>query len=176
MEENREIKECHCNEHKTEHLVKFALLLLAVFLACYLASYYILDQMRHSYYVPSRMESIDKILREQDKMFNEMTTFPMRYNTMMNVKNPVETFKDDENDTYKIIVDLKPFNNNPENVKIDINNNKINISGEEKRESKNAEKLYAFSQSFVLPEKIKTDKIKKEIHKNKYIITLPIDD
>ncbi|MBS4760338.1 MAG: Hsp20/alpha crystallin family protein [Clostridium sp.] len=175
-ENNNNFKECHCEEHKAEHWVKFALLLLGLFLACYLAVYYVLDQMRHSYYIPSRMDNIDKILQEQDKLFNEMTTFPMHYNAMMNVKSPVETYKDDENDAYKVIVDLKPFNDNPDNINVDIKSNRVSISGEEEKSGKNSENVYAFSQSFVLPEKIKTNKVKKEKSGHKYIITLPIDD
>ena len=53
MDQKNEFKECHCDEHKTEHWAKFALLLLAVFIACYLAVYYVMDQMRHAYYVPA---------------------------------------------------------------------------------------------------------------------------
>ncbi len=180
MEENKEneqkFKECHCAEHNAHHWLKFAIILITLFLACYLAVYYILDQMRHSYYIPSKMDSIDKVLQEQDKLFNEMTTFPMHYNAMINVKSPVETYKDDENDAYKIIIDLKPFNDNPDNIKIDIKSNKVSISGEEDKTEKNSEKVYAFSQSFVLPEKIEADKVTKQQSGHKYVITLPIDD
>lgn len=187
MDENKEFKECNCDEkshhdkmhaeeHKAENWAKFALLLLALFIACYLAVYYVMDQMRHTYYVPARMDSIDNVIQEQDKLFKDMSTLPMHYNAMMVVKNPVETYKDDENDSYKIIINLKPFNNDPKNIKVDIKENKISISGQEEKTGKNAEQVYAFSQSFVLPEKIEVDKVLKEKSGNKYIITLPIDD
>ena len=95
MDQKNEFKECHCDEHKTEHWAKFALLLLAVFIACYLAVYYVMDQMRHAYYVPAApIENIDRILNEQDKMFQKdfgMGVFPMHDRAMMMVKNPVET-------------------------------------------------------------------------------------
>lgn len=179
MEENNEHQhghECHCEEHKAVHWMKFAMLLLALFIACYLAVYYVLDQMRHSYYIPSRMDNIDNVLQEQDKMFNDMSTFPMQYNAMKTIKNPVETYKDDKHDAYIVIVNLKPFNNNPDNINVNVDENKVSISGEEEKMGKNSEKIYEFSQSFVLPEKIDTEKVTKEKSGHKYIITLPIDD
>ncbi len=180
MDENKEFKECNCDEHyhnKTENWIKFALILLALFLACYLAVYYIMDQMRHAYYVPAMpMENIDRIMKEQDKMFEDMGALPMNNKAFMNIKNPVETYKDDSDDSYKMIIDLKPFNNNPDNINLDIQNNKISISGKAEKTKKHSENVYSFSQSFVLPENIDTNNVKKEIKHHKYIITMPIED
>ena len=64
--ENNNDKSCNCTNHNSGHWIKFALLLLALFLASYLAVYYILDQMRHAYYIPSApVENIDRIIKEQ---------------------------------------------------------------------------------------------------------------
>lgn len=178
--DNKEFKECHCEEHKTEHWVKFALLLLALFIACYLAVYYVLDQMRHAYYLPSApIENIDRIINEQDKMFEKdmgLSTFPMHNNAMMAVKNPIETYKDDDNDSYKMIIDLKPFNDNAKNVNVDIQDNKISVTGLGEKTGRHSDKVYSFSQSFVLPEKIDKAKVTKEQKHHKYIITMPIED
>lgn len=177
MEENHEFKECHCDEHKTEHWVKFALLLLALFVACYLAVYYVLDQMRHAYYVPvAPMQNIDRILQEQDKMFQDMGVLPMHNKAIMHIKSPVETFKDDDTDTYKIVIDLKPFNNNPKNVEVSIQPNNVSIKGAEDKMKRHSENLYVFSQSFVFPEKIKVKDVQKEVKHHRLIYTLPVDD
>lgn len=182
MDENKEqheTKNCNCNEHHhTIHWVKFALMLLALFLACYLAVYYVTDQIRHAYYLPaSPMEDIDRIINEQDKMFErEMGVLPMHNHALMHVKSPIETFKDDKNNEYKMIINLKPFNNNPKNINLDVQDNRISVSGIGEKSSKNKDKIYSFSQSFVLPEKIDVEKVNKEISGHKYIITLPIDD
>lgn len=185
--ENKEFKECNCDEtnHKsrTEHMVKFALLLLALFLASYLAVYYVLDQMRHAYYIPSApMENIDRIINEQDKMFQKdmgimaPSAFPMQSNALMAVKSPIETYKDDKNDEYKMIINLKPFNNNAKNVNVDVQEDKISVTALGEKAGRHSDKVYSFSQSFVLPEKIDTDKVTKEIKHNNYIITMPIED
>lgn len=190
MDNNNEFKECNCEEHnhvsRTEHMVKFALLLLALFIACYLAVYYVLDQMRHAYYIPAApLENIDRIINEQDKMFQrEMSelgapgigAFPMHNNAMMVVKSPVETYKDDENDEYKMIINLKPFNNNAKNVNVDVQQNKVSVTALGEKTGHHTDKVYSFSQSFVLPEKIDTEKVTKEVKHNKYIITMPIED
>lgn len=182
MEENKEHHQCNCDEHhlehhKSEHWLKFALLLLALFIACYLAVYYVLDQMRHAYYLPSApIENIDRIMQEQDKLFNDMSAFPMHNNAMMSVKNPIETYKDDDNDAYKMIIDLKPFNNNPKNVAVDVTDNRVSVTGLGEKTGKNSDKVYSFSQSFVLPEKIDKSKVTKEQKYHKYIITMPIVD
>ena len=174
---NNENKECHCNSHKTEHWVKFALLLLALFIACYLAVYYVLDQIRHAYYIPAApIENIDRIIREQDRLFNEMSAFPMHNSAMMAIKSPVETYKDDTTDSYKMIINLKPFNNNPNNVKINIDENRISVKASSEKSKKHSDSVYKFTQSFVLPEKIDTEKVTKEKIKNKYVITLPVEN
>lgn len=180
-QENNEPKEyaqCNCNKsNQTENLIKFALLLLALFLASYLAVYYVLDQIRHSYYIPqAQLESIDKILKEQDKLFESMGALPMHNSVTKELNNPIEIYKNEAENAYKIVLNLKDFDNNPENIKLDIMDDKIIIRGNVETNKKNLEKRYEFTQTIVFPEKIEKDKIKKETKKNKYIITLPIDD
>lgn len=180
MDQKNEFKECHCDEHKTEHWAKFALLLLAVFIACYLAVYYVMDQMRHAYYVPAApIENIDRILNEQDKMFQKdfgMGVFPMHDRAMMMVKNPVETYKDDNADAYKMIINLKPFNNNPKNVDVNVQENKVSVNAVGEKSGRNSDRVYSFSQSFILPEKIDLTKVTKEKKGHNYVITMPIDN
>ena len=184
MDENKEFNEENRDEYNVipqKHAgcwLKFALLLIALFIACYLAVYYVLDQMRHAYYMPAMpVENIDRILQEQDRMFErDMGAFPMHDKAMMVVKNPVETYKDDNLDAYKMIINLRPFDNNPDNVNIDIQSHKVSITGRSEKTGKHSDKVYAFSQSFVLPEEINVEKVTREKHGHKYIITMPIDD
>lgn len=182
MEENKEFKECHCDEvhhiHGHGHWIKFALLLLALFIACYLAVYYVMDQMRHAYYIPAApMEDIDRIINEQDKMFErEFGAFPMHNKAVMMVKSPVETYKDDNLDAYKMIINLRPFNNNPKNVNVDVQSNRVTVNAAGEKTGRHTDKVYSFSQSFVLPEKIDTLKVTREKKGHNYIITMPIDN
>ena len=180
MEENIENNQnsngykCTC---KTEHWIKFALVLFVLFIACYLAVYYVLDQMRHAYYMPPvPMQNIDRIINEQEKMFDSMGAMPMHNSVLMKMNTPVETFKDDNENAYKMIIDLKPFNNSPNNVSVDVQKNKVSINGLGEKSGKHSDKVYSFSQSFVLPEDIDTEKITRKQSGRKYIVTLPVED
>ena len=108
MDENRPDNNS-CDNDKVCHLIKFAVLLITLFLACYLAVYYIMDQIRHSYYLPAMpLNNIDKIIEEQDRMFEkDLGTFPMQSRALKHMKSPVETFKDDKINAYKIFINLK---------------------------------------------------------------------
>lgn len=187
MDDNKNFKECNCDENgyhhhhsRTEHWIKFALLLLALFIACYLATYYVMDQMRHAYYLPAApMENIDRIVNEQDKMFEKdmgFGAFPMHDKAMMMVKSPIETYKDDHADAYKMVINLRPFNNNPKNVDVSVQDNRISVNAVGEKAGRKSDKVYSFSQSFVLPEKIDTAKVTKEKKGHNYIITMPIED
>lgn len=180
MEENIENNQnsngykCTC---KTEHWIKFALVLFVLFIACYLAVYYVLDQMRHAYYMPPvPMQNIDRIINEQEKMFDSMGAMPMHNSVLMKMNTPVETFKDDNENAYKMIIDLKPFNNSPNNVSVDVQKNKVSINGLGEKSGKHSDKVYSFSQSFVLPEDIDTEKITRKQSGYKYIVTMPVED
>ena len=177
MEENKESKDYNCSCHKTEHWIKFTLILLVLFIACYLAVYYVLDQMRHAYYMPTMpVENIDRIMKEQDKLFNEMSTLPMHNSAMFVIKSPIETYKDESTNSYKMIINLKPFNNNPKNVEVKIKGNKVEVNAAAEKTNKNSDKIYTFNQSFVLPEMIDEKKVTKEKIKHKYVITMPIEN
>ena len=179
MEENNKETRVQDEENYSKmgwHLVKFALLLVSVFLATYLAIYYISDQIRHSFYSPALpIEDIDKIIKEQDKLFNQNKALPMHDFSHKSMNNPIETYKDAETNSYKMIIDLKQFQNNPQNVDIKVKDNNVVVRALSDKKDKNSEKIYAFSETYMLPEKIDEDKITKEQVKNKYIITMPIE-
>src|SRR5699024_8232551 len=115
----------------------------------------------------------DNLLREQDKMFDEMEAIDL--STLLAPNTPVvQTCKKD--DTYKIVADRKPFNAEPSNIQTDITPDRISIYGEKMSKKRNPETDYAYSQSFMLPEQINPKAVTKEKVKAKYIITLPIED
>ena len=173
MEENNEKKLFNCDCAKQDW-IKFALLLLAVFFGCYLASYYLLDRAHHKFYTRIRpIHNIDNVLQEQEKIFDEIEAIDL--SAILPPNAPViQTFKKD--DTYKVVIDLKPFNGEPSNIKTKITANRISIYGEKISKKHGTESDYTFSQSFLLPEKINPKSVTKETIKGKYIITLPIQD
>lgn len=170
---NEDFHLCDCSKDKW---VKFGFIILAVFLGCFLATYYIMDQMRHSFYYvsPAQMHDINRVIDEQDKVFNEFDGAPVKLHKIIADMDPVtlETIKDKS--AYKMVIDLKPFGNNSKNVEVNYKSDRVCVKGGNLQDKRNSEKLYTFSQTFVLPEKINVNKVTKEKMKNKLVYTLPM--
>jgi len=80
-----------------------------------------------------------------------------------------EEFKD----MYKIIINLKPFGNDENNIKVDVKGKTIIISADYKSEGKKKSSSAKLYQSFTLSTKVDPKEIKKEIKDGLLIITIP---
>lgn len=197
MEENNENQ---TNQNRTEHnnhndcntsacWLKYLVVSLAAFFGAFLAVYFVADQAVHRYilpapphFVPLPKELSEKEIRNfikhqekmQERMFDDIQTAESHVNPF--VVNPVkiDTFKN--KDAYVIMIDLKPFNNDPNKIKVDIKPRKIKLSGESNEVKKGSESDISFLQNFSLPQNIDVEDATKEVKGDKYIITLPIDD
>ena len=123
---------------------------------------------------PAQRHGRREIFREQDRVFNDFNKIPIGFQAAMNEKDPVsvESFKDEK--AYKIIIDLKPFDNNINNVDVKIDGRKVTVSGIKFKDRHNREDLYTFSQTFLLPQEVDSLAVTKEKVKDKYVITQPI--
>lgn len=79
-------------------------------------------------------------------------------------------------DKYKITVNLRKFNNDEKNVKVDIKPHLIKISGNVVTNTKEEQSSFSYSKSLTLSKKIDTDDVKKEVMGSKLIITAPFED
>ncbi len=198
MEENYENpKEQDRTEHNNSNdcntstcWLKYLVVSLAAFFGAFLAVYFVVDQTVHRYilatpphFMPMPKELSDsdiaKLIKNQEKMQEKMFDDGLRISeSQINpfVVNPVkiDTFKD--KDAYIIMVDLKPFNNDPNKIKVDIKPMRIKISGESNEIKKGTENEVSFLQNFSLPQRIDVEDATKEVKGDKYIIKLPIDD
>ena len=162
--------------------VKFALLILALFLGSYLATYFIIDQTRHSYYINPMRENeymnkyYDEALWDKDfkRDFDEIDSKMNHKKHLFKHHQIVETFN--TNNAIKLIIDLRPFGNKIENVKVNIDDNKISVSGQNDKKLVEGEKEFFYSQSFTINDKIKKDEITNKKIGHKYIITIPLCD
>lgn len=160
--------------------VKFALLILALFLGSYLATYFIIDQTRHSYYINPMRENgymnkyYDEALWDKNfkRDFDEINSKMDSRKHLFKQHQIVETFK--TNDNIKLVIDLKPFDNKIENIKVDIEDNKISIQGQNDKKLLEGEKEFFYSQTFTINDKINKDEITKKKIGHKYIITIPL--
>ena len=79
-------------------------------------------------------------------------------------------------DKYKIIINLRRFNNDEKNVKVDIKAHSIKISGNAVNNTEEEQSSFSYSKTLTVSRKIDTDDVKKEVLGNKLIITAPIED
>ncbi|MDD3237384.1 MAG: Hsp20/alpha crystallin family protein [Candidatus Gastranaerophilales bacterium] len=180
MEENFNNEHEHKKEcHTPTCWLKYLVITLAAFFGAFLAVYFVADNTMHRYMYPQLPPTmpdrqIQQAINQQERMMRDITDFSMPINPF--AQNPVQVESMKDGDAYKIIIDLKPFNNNPNNIKLNINENSVKISGNSDTKKHHREKDISFMQNFSLPQKINVHDVTKEIKHNKYIITLPIED
>ena len=120
------------------------------------------------------------IIKEEQMLFNDFEK-----NAEKMFENSLEKTKDFKKkisavssakyeDEYVIVVDLKPFDNDENNIRFNVKGNVVTVSGNVINNKKNKESRYYFTESFEIPEKIILSEITKEKVKDKYIITLPV--
>ena len=83
---------------------------------------------------------------------------------------------DKADDAYKIIIDLRPFDNNEKNIEVKTNGNMVTINAAGEKNSHKGQEITRYSQTFAFGEKINSDEITKVRQNNEYIITIPFID
>lgn len=175
MEEeiNQEEKNLKENNNKPKHCwCTYTKYVLATLVGTFLAFYFVADmtvnRMMDPMYQIKRMEK--RIQKEgrtatmtHQKMVKE-SGLPMHRSFVMLEKGKSE---------YKIIVDLKPFDNDPDDINVVVNDKDVTISGEVERDGLGEDRFMRFSQTFYLDEKIDANKIIKTSQRDKCIIILP---
>ena len=78
-------------------------------------------------------------------------------------------------DVYKIIIDLRAFDNNENNVQVTANGNILTINGRSIRKSKHNEQISEFQQNYMFGNNVKLNDLTKETNGNYDVITIPID-
>lgn len=170
---NRSCKEPVC-------WLKYLVITLAAFAGAFFAVYFIADIKLHEYFTPHlpppsvRVEDLDDILREQDRMMQDLMRLTPNLNPFFINPVKLQTFQD--NDEYKIILDLKPFGGNENNIKVDVTPTSVKVSGKSQKKDKHNEDEVSFYQSFALPKKADPKGVTKEKNGNRYVITIPIAD
>ncbi len=165
----------------SECWIKYLVISLATFFGAFLAVYFVLDNMMDRYvprmYPPPGImndKDMERFIKQQDELMKDMEKLPPIVAPLFNNPVKIQTFQED--DDYKIIIDLKPFNGDEKAITFNATANSIKISGKSDKKMKNGEKDISFMQSFSLPQKIDVNDIKTEKRGNNYIITLPIED
>lgn len=162
-----------CEKHSTMKVLMIGLLIFfGAFCAFYtVADWYIkslLGPMFGPFPSPSRIERmIEKDMRAMDSMM-------MREDKLLSKKAAPVIHLEQTKDAYKIIIDLKAFDNNENNLKTAVNGRILTITGRTVRKSKHNEQISEFQQNYMFGDNVKLEDFTKEIDGNNYIITIPI--
>lgn len=160
------------DETKREHFYKYLGLFLAALLGAFLAVYFVVDVTLNRLMNPfAVMHKMDREFAKMDKDMMFVRELPPHH---MRKHNTVDFFK--APDEYKFIIDLKPFNGDANNIKVNTEGHNITISGEAAVNNKNSETFNSFSQTYTLEDDANIEKMtKKKVH-DRYIITIPLED
>lgn len=157
---------------ENNNVLKYVLIFIATIIGAFLAFYFVADITLKTMLSPDyHMRRAEKIIKQMDRQFDhDMNNNMMFINKSL--KNPVEI---EETDTgYKVTVSLKSFGNNSKNIKIEIDNDNIlKIDGSNEIKKGDSENLMSISQSIFLNKQIDKNKITREEHHGKYIVTIP---
>ncbi len=182
-EEEKFTSECgheHNLNHdlKKNHILKYIGIVMATLVGSFLAFYFVADMtIKHLTDPVYQFRKFDKMMERQAK---DMEKMDRRMSKEMGIphfnKNKSMVVVERDDDDYKIIVDLRAFDNNEKNVKFDLNNNMATVSASVEKTKKHEDSIVEFSQTFYLSGNLDKKNIKKERERNKYVITIPLKD
>ena len=145
-----------------KNIFKYIGILVAVFLATFCAVYVVVDMnMNRLGFTPFVVgfQQFEKIFDEDSKYVEQNSPAPVKIES--------------KSDKYIISVNLKTFDNDPNNLDIEIAENGVKITGKVIKNDGNETRESSFYQSVMFPNKINDAKATQEHKGNKLIITLP---
>ena len=176
MEENfnhEEIKHCFLCKHPA---VKFVLIGLLVFLGAFLAFYVVADWHFKRMLDPMiQMQNMNRAMMRQERQMDKFVHKEFQKGQRMVQNTAPFIHVDRADDNYKIIIDLKPFDNDEKNIEVKANGNTITINGAGEKNSHHGQEITHYSQTFTFGERINAQDITKVRQGNNYIITIPFE-
>lgn len=165
---NVEHKICNCPTHP---FWKWFFIGLLIFLGAFCASYVLLDWHTKAMFLPPKHYDLYKTMQDDintaNKIMKVEKTFAQNGSNIIHM----EQTKDD----YKIKIDLKPFDNNEENIQISAHEHILTISGRSVKKTKHNEQITRFQQSYMFGDNVKLDDMTKEVNRNFLVINIPIE-
>ena len=160
-------------EETKHHWLKIALI---TFLAAFLAFYLVMEIMIRRISSPVyEIQRIEKMMQKEAKSLenyeNRMMDNPFEPKMRPMLVNLVK-----ENDEYKVIVDLKPFDGDEKGINVNVNDKVLSVTGELDKKYHGNERIINFTQSYYLDDNLLIDRMTKEKKGDKYIITIPYED
>lgn len=175
MEENQKNESKSYPMCANHPIMKTVFIGILIFLGAFCAFYTVIDWHMKSLFntpferIPARMDKmIQKDMRRMDAMRLEDRKFSKHAAQVIHLEQA--------KNAYKVIIDLRAFDNNENNVQVSANGNILTINGRSIRKSKNNEQISEFQQNYMFGDNVKLKDLLKETSGNYYIITVPIGE
>ena len=161
-----------CNHPVLKHILTALLVFLGAFAAFYVVSDWHFKRMLDPAF---QMRRMDRAMMRQEQRFDHMAkkALMQQYKMDQNVAQYIHVEK--TKDAYKIIIDLKPFDNNEKNVEVRTEGNTLIINAAGERNSRRKQEIVRFSQAFAFGDDVDMNNITKVREGDKYIISVPLD-
>ena len=176
MEENNnyEHRKCEFERHPIlKHLLYGLMALIGAFLAFYVVTDWYFKAMLNPVNQMKRMDrAIERRDREMEKAFKKAFHGTERLQERANHIIKLEQ-NDDE---YKVLVDLVPLNDNEKNVELKTNGNILTVKAAGIHGFGDRKSLVEFTQSYMFGDNVDLSKLTKERKGDTYVITVPIED
>ena len=181
-------------------------MVLASFLGGFLAFYFVADQIMHRHQMQMLMppphhfekrmfDDVErmhhKFQRDMDRMYqDDIDAFKEAFKINKNFKNKifeeinkpmfimdsVKIKTEFDDNIFKVIVCLKPFQGDENKINYNVVGRKLTVYGKSQNQDKGYKQDISFSQDFILPENVDTAKISKIKDGNKLIISVPMKE
>lgn len=174
MEENQNnehkiINENHhystCDRHPFWRAFLIGLMtFLGAFCAFYVVSDWHFKRMMHPP-IGKMDRMMRKQMRDMDNMFRAEKEFSARASNVIHLEQG--------KDAYTILIDLRAFDNDENNVKVGSNGNILTINGQSIKKSKSNQQISEFQQSYMFGDNVNLKEMTKDVKGHYYVITVP---
>lgn len=172
------------HEHRTDDCfickhpaMKHIFIGILTFLGAFAAFYVVTDWHYKQMFNPMvQMRKMDRAIMKEARMAERIAQKDFAKADLLENQAGQIIHIDKTDDAYKIIINLKPFENDEKNVEVTTEGNKMTITaaGETKKHNKSA--IIRFTQSFIFPDNAIIGEMTKFKDGNKYIIVVPLED
>ena len=180
MGENIDIKEeytektCFCKRHP---FMAFMFVSFMVFLGSFLAFYVVADWHFKRMFDPAvQMRQMDRMIQNDARRMDKFIQTQGRQIRRMEQKSENFINITREPDKYKITVDLRPFDNNENNVEVTAKDNILTINAAGASNKRGHEKILKISQNYMFDDDVNLKDITKTREGNELIIYVPSDN
>lgn len=161
-----------CKHPALRHVLTGLLIFLGAYAAFYVVSDWHFKRMLDPAY---QMRRMDRAIMREEKQFDKMAKKEWQRQNRMERDASQFIHAEKTNDAYKIIIDLRPFDNNEKNIEVRTEGNTLIINAAGERNVRHKQEIIKYSQAFAFTEDIDTKNITKVREGNHYIITVPFD-